>query len=263
MKATIPGILATILLAPSFAVADGVIVGDREWRQPIDTSGFQWSQVASVCSATTGACAGSLGGVSFDGWTWASSEDVQDLFEQLIQPDSVQFPTIETNYFATKDPDIRAALGPGGFTPLATDFGPVRTGGWTRSVFLFAPLYFAPYLILDETGLEQDYACLYCAGIGTDTGNYRGNWLYRPATPTMLLNRLAETVVVLGPGSSLSAKVSEASAYFVSGDIVAACSTLSALQNQVSALARRKLSDAEAARLTASINTLQRVMGCN
>ena len=256
------GVLAGLLLAPTLAAADGVIVGDREWRQPIDTTGFDWSEVASVCSATTGVCAGSLDGVSFDGWTWASIEDVQELFEQLIKPGSIEFPTIDTNYQAANDPDIRAALGPGGFTPLATDFGPVRTGGWTRSVFMFPPLYFAPYLLLEEPGVQQDFACLYCAGIGNDTGNYRGNWMYRPATPTQLLDRLAASVAGVGPGDSFSGKIADAQAYFEAGDIVAACSTLNAFQNQLRALSGKRLSDAEAAGLTESVNTLKQVMGC-
>lgn len=121
-----------------------------------------------------------------------------------------------------------------------------------------APLYFAPYLLLDE----PDYACLYCAGIGTDTGNYRGNWMYRPATPARLLDQLAAMVVGLGPGDSLSGKVADANAYFESGDIVAACSTLNALQNQLAALAGKKLSDAEVAGLTGSVNTLKQLIGC-
>jgi len=263
MKTKSLGVLVAILLTPTLVTADGVIVGDREWRQLTDTINLTWSDVASVCNTTTGACSGSIGPVSFDGWTWASIEDVQELFEQLIKPESIQFPTIETNYLAVNDPDIRAALGPSGFAPVPAGFGPVRTGGWTRSVFMFPPLYFSPYLLLEAAAQNEDFACLNCAGVA-DEGpqSYRGNWMYRAATPAQLLDQLAANVVGVGPGKSFSGKIADAQAYFESGDVVAACSTLNAFQNQLAALADKKLSDAEAAGLTESVNTLKQVMGC-
>lgn len=263
MKAKHLGFLAGLLLTPQLATAGGVVVGDREWRQLTDTINLAWSEVASVCSTTTGACSGSIGPVSFDGWTWASIEDVQELFEQLIKPDSVQFPTIQSDYAAANDPDIRAALGPGGFTPVPAGFGPIRTGGWTRSVYLFAPIYYSPYLLLQGTAQNEDLACLNCAGVTSEgPQSYRGNWMYRPATPAQLLDKLATAVVGVGPGKSFSGKIADAQAYFASGDAVAACSTLNAFQNQIKALTGKKLSDAEAADLTESVNTLKRVMSC-
>ena len=267
MKTPHLGWIATVLLVPAMCAQAGVVVGDREWRQLTDTIDLTWNQVAAVCSTTTGACGGSIGAVSFDGWTWASIEDVQELFEQLIKPDSIEFPTIDTNYQALDDPDIQAALGPDGFTPVPAGFGPTRTGGWTRSPFRPAipDYYFAPYLLLDATSELEDLACLYCAGpITEDANGYRGNWMYRPATPELLLQELQKDVTVVGPGKSLANKIADAQAYYASGDVVAACAKMTAFLNQVSAQAgKKKLSDAEAAALTEQANTVRTAMGCN
>ena len=59
MKTRSLGFLTAIMLTPTLATADGVIVGDREWRQLTDTINLAWSDVASVCNTTTGACSAS------------------------------------------------------------------------------------------------------------------------------------------------------------------------------------------------------------
>lgn len=50
------------------------------WRQPAETGGFTWNEVASVCPTDGTACSGVLGGTDFTGWTWASSAQVGDLY---------------------------------------------------------------------------------------------------------------------------------------------------------------------------------------
>lgn len=258
-------ILAMLCFSPTLVSAQGVIVGDREWRQLTDTINLAWSEVASVCNSSTGACSGSIGGVSFDGWTWASIEDVQELFDQLIKPESVQFPTIETNYLAVNDPDIRAALGPSGFTPVPAGFGPTRTGGWVRTPLFPPQVWFAPYLLLEATPENEDFACLYCGGI-TDEGpqSYRGNWMYRPATPTQLIDHLATIAIGVGPGASFATKIAMLQSYYESGDLGAACAESTALLNQLQAQAgKRNLSDADAVRLTSQVNAFRDAIGCD
>ena len=72
------------LLIVSLSAHAGVIVDEKEWRQVSETAGFTWAEVASVCDPTTGGCSSSLGGIEFNGWTWASVEDLNGLFNSYI-----------------------------------------------------------------------------------------------------------------------------------------------------------------------------------
>ena len=171
-----------------------VVVNGREWRQLTEVAGFTWSQVATVCNSESGACSGSLGGVSFDGWTWASNQDVQALFEELIRPGTVEFPTPTSDYIVPDSPDVAAALGPGGFSPTA--FSSTRVSGWTRTAFMPPQLYHSPSLVDGDGsgGSSVDIACLNCLGRDIDTGPYRGVWLYRDAyAGTLSLSLSAST----------------------------------------------------------------------
>ncbi|MDZ7782164.1 MAG: hypothetical protein U5K56_04175 [Halioglobus sp.] len=68
------------------ALADGVSIEGLEWRQLTDTAGagLTWQDVASVCPLDETPCQGSVRGVDFTGWTWASPERVNDLIDALI-----------------------------------------------------------------------------------------------------------------------------------------------------------------------------------
>jgi len=58
-----------------------VTVDGRDWLQPIDFINTSWNDVAAVCDAASGACNGSLNGDDLTGWTWASVEDTNYLFD--------------------------------------------------------------------------------------------------------------------------------------------------------------------------------------
>ncbi len=61
-----------------------VVLNGLDWRQLTDTTGLSWNDVSGVCNGTNNACSGSVGGVNFDGWFWASPEQVGDLFAAYI-----------------------------------------------------------------------------------------------------------------------------------------------------------------------------------
>ena len=80
---TVGIVVLAVLLGPAASQAAPVIVGDKAWRQLNEVTGFSYDQLATVCDASTGACAGSLNGVDFSGWTWASVHEVGALFQAL------------------------------------------------------------------------------------------------------------------------------------------------------------------------------------
>ena len=109
------------------------VVGGSEWRQLTDTLNTSWDLVATVCNTTTGACTGSLGAVSYAGWTWAANADVQSLFDALIQPGTTNFPNDTPNYYPVNSADIAAAVSPPMFSPTFTNASLKLAAGITRS----------------------------------------------------------------------------------------------------------------------------------
>ena len=61
-----------------------VHVGDQTWLQPLDFINTSWDDVAEVCDAFSGNCNGSIGDVSLDGWHWATTSEVGELFDAFL-----------------------------------------------------------------------------------------------------------------------------------------------------------------------------------
>ena len=78
----------TLQLQLNYAVEKGsntgIQVGDKIWRPLKETLGFSFLDMATVCNQTTGVCDGSLNGVDFSGWTWASQDEVLGMFNEFI-----------------------------------------------------------------------------------------------------------------------------------------------------------------------------------
>lgn len=80
-------VTALLLLFGPGAIASPITFGTNEWqslRAFSSAGGVSWDALATACSTTTGACAGELNGVDLDGWTWASADDVNDLFNSYL-----------------------------------------------------------------------------------------------------------------------------------------------------------------------------------
>lgn len=73
-----PFVLAFYVLS-SWGQGGHVIRMDREWLQPNDFNEISYSQVNAVCP--NGVCSGSLSGFDLTGFNWASTQDVQELFD--------------------------------------------------------------------------------------------------------------------------------------------------------------------------------------
>lgn len=66
------------------AMLPPVTVNGLDWLQPVDFVGYSWNDINTVCDATSGLCNGSVGGNNLTGWTWASVDDVNALFNHYI-----------------------------------------------------------------------------------------------------------------------------------------------------------------------------------
>ena len=80
--------LLVFVLAPGAGNA-AVVVDGKEWRDLTETTSLSFSMMVSRCNFGTGACQGSLltptRTASLDGWTWASSTEVAQLFDAIIE----------------------------------------------------------------------------------------------------------------------------------------------------------------------------------
>lgn len=73
-----------IMVAGTNALA--VTIGDKDWRQLSETINLSYIDLDVIYDTATGQLdtgATSVGGVDFAGWTWASMDDVKDLFIEL------------------------------------------------------------------------------------------------------------------------------------------------------------------------------------
>jgi hypothetical protein len=81
MKYTTTAILFVLLSISGTSSA--VIIGDKDWRQVTETTGFSWNDFDAIFDTTTGACdAGGclLGGtVDLNGYIWANNFEVNEL----------------------------------------------------------------------------------------------------------------------------------------------------------------------------------------
>jgi hypothetical protein len=82
---------ATFYMMPIFEeatpIADTIIVNGIRWAQVDLFTNLSWAQINAVCPA--GVCAGLLNGHNMTGWTWASVEDINALFNHYIGSDAL------------------------------------------------------------------------------------------------------------------------------------------------------------------------------
>jgi hypothetical protein len=64
---------------------NAVTVADKEWLQPDLFLNLSWNDINAVCPE--GECSGTLNGYDMTGWTWASVEDMNALFNFYIGSD--------------------------------------------------------------------------------------------------------------------------------------------------------------------------------
>ena len=76
----------TFYLMPVFRPYPDIITVDgKEWLQPYLFTNLTWNDINAVCPE--GICAGNLNGYDMTGWTWASADDLNALFNHYIGSD--------------------------------------------------------------------------------------------------------------------------------------------------------------------------------
>jgi hypothetical protein len=129
-------LFVTAELSLAMPITDTVVVDGIEWAQVDLFNGVSWSELNAVCPA--GACgSGSINDLSLAGWTWASMEDVNLLFNYYLQGAGVSGSNL---------------LGPGPdtYSERGADWDDdFISAGW-RSTYAFEPPYFVAGITSDS-----------------------------------------------------------------------------------------------------------------
>lgn len=73
----------TFYIMPIFKEGLATVVADgKEWAQPVQLGALSWDEISAACPA--GTCAGTLNSFDMTGWTWATVDDVNSLFNAYI-----------------------------------------------------------------------------------------------------------------------------------------------------------------------------------
>ena len=106
--------------ASAASITDTVFVDGKEWAQVDLFNGLSWNQINAVCPG--GVCgAGTLNGYNMLGWTWASTDMVNALFNHYIG--SAQLGPGPDSYNAYPQPPF--------YEPVDASFGPAFfADGW-------------------------------------------------------------------------------------------------------------------------------------
>jgi hypothetical protein len=166
------------------AQAAPVNVDGTLWYQPAELTNYSYSDFASVCSTATGVCAGSLpaAGPDLTGWTWASIDEVNALFNYFIG--SAQLgpgPDEYSQQGSAWAPAMLAAFNP---TGSAAQYEVVV--GITRSVYSLDPVFAASsgfvLNVLPVTGLDRARTDSFI-NFQNHSGPLFGGWLYASPIP--------------------------------------------------------------------------------
>ncbi len=179
---SITGIRFTLSDPPP--IPDTVIVGDNEWAQVDLFRANSWNFINAVCPG--GICGtGSLSGYAMHGWTWASLEDVNGLFNHYLSAAGVTGNDLlgpGPDYY--QEPEADSAWAPAffedGWVPVNTRDPYVY--GWTSSTAPGFPDDGAAAILSDGDvpGLEYDSARTNHRPPKTAYIAYLGAWFYRP-----------------------------------------------------------------------------------
>lgn len=170
-----------------------VILDGKEWQQPADFTQLTRQDIAAVCPQATGTCTGSLNNHDLTGWTWASVEDVGEMFA------AAGIPGFNSPYTPTEVSELDSAWAPafidfdgagnadnGYFNPTSdTTSGDYFIQGKTRSIYQSVPnSVYDPYVIWFPTGPTSDVASTDDYMPDGDMSGFTvdGGWFYRTAT---------------------------------------------------------------------------------
>jgi PEP-CTERM motif len=161
-------------------ITDTVIVGSQEWAQVNLFTNVSWNDLNTQCPGGVCSAASTLNGYDLEGWTWASVDVVQTLFNGFTGRSDVA-PSFVAQYGSVWAPSFFSL-----FTPTFTSAGGGKSlNGMTSTLTVCCNSAFVAYV---EYGLENEpdeIGTDFVIDIAYDGGDrYVGGWFYRADSPT-------------------------------------------------------------------------------
>jgi hypothetical protein len=161
-------------------ITDTVVVGTQEWAQVDLFSGNSWNTISMQCPDGTCTDTSTLSGYELAGWTWASVDTVQTLFD-VFTGQSNPAPSSYIVRDSSWAPAFLSLFGPTG--GRCNGVSSCYILAWTSTPDPLAPVESAYIGYVQDTHRTntRDYASTY-----TEDGTHRpydnvGAWLVRPA----------------------------------------------------------------------------------
>lgn len=134
--------IAGFVVAVSQAVAagpinDSVIVGSQEWAQVNLFTNVSWNTLNTQCPGGVCSLTSAVNGYDLDGWTWASIDDVQALFNTFTGQ-AASAPSEYTQIDSNWGPIFTSV-----FTPTSTELGSTFVFGLTSTYISFGDVALA------------------------------------------------------------------------------------------------------------------------
>ena len=101
------------------------------WAQPGLFLNLSWNDIEAACPGPSGLCSGELNGVDMNGWTWASVEEVGNLFNHYINASGDDLPL--TSIAGGFDTMWASAFYGDGWLPTNSSNAFRAIFGWTRT----------------------------------------------------------------------------------------------------------------------------------
>jgi hypothetical protein len=162
----------------SITYSDGVTGWD--WAETAETTGFSWNEISTVCSQDgITPCGGSLGGLDFTGWIWATRDQVRDLLVNATDLTAAQMSDyFETEVNSTWAPQFLSLFAP-------TDVGVFGEGLLGHSATEFNAFAGHTPLLVDAPLGLSDAANFGAGNSKTAARNDIGVWLHQPTIATV------------------------------------------------------------------------------
>jgi hypothetical protein len=162
--------VVALLLAPAAHAQDAYTdTQGRTWRQVVGTTGQTWGQVAAICPTDGTPCTGSLAG-----WTWASQQDVLELFAEFA-PDIIEQGAVGGPAYTLAGLGFTSIFQPtSSFYTIVGGF--FYISGWSSTES--DGIAIAPDASASYNPHDGGFSAVTAVAAGT-ASQYRGVWLFR------------------------------------------------------------------------------------
>ena len=179
---TMPPLRAIFVEIPGAPISDIVIAGGKEWAQPDLFLSLTWNEINVVCPSLSGGICngGTLNGYDMSGWTWASVDDVNALFNVFLIAGGVS----GSDLLSGPDSYLQAgsawapALFDQGFRPIVGDEFIRSMWGWTSTPYSTHSARIGSFSDLANPEYNDNIGTNSVTGID-EVGIYDGAYFYR------------------------------------------------------------------------------------